>query len=80
MTAVTDPLTWDNDMELVRSNNCVVETINNPRMRYLINYACVLEEREPKTVAMTNGVSDRGGGLIPLVSGNRMGTEGQLSV
>ena len=27
---VTEPLTWDNGMELVRGNNWVVDTSNNP--------------------------------------------------
>ena len=30
VTAVMEPLTWDNAMELVRGNNCVVDTSNNP--------------------------------------------------
>ena len=30
VTAVTDPLTQDNAMELVRGNVCVVDTIDNP--------------------------------------------------
>ena len=29
--AVTGPLTWYNTMELVRGNDCVVETSDNPR-------------------------------------------------
>ena len=33
-----------------------------------------------KTAEMTNVVSGRGGGPIPLVSGSAMGTEGQLTV
>ena len=37
VTAVTEPLTWFSAMELVRGNNCVVDAINNPCMRYLIN-------------------------------------------
>ena len=36
---VTDPLTWDNDMEILRGYDCVVEAINNPRAWYLINDA-----------------------------------------
>ena len=43
---VTEPLTWDNSMELVRDNNCVVETSNNPCMWYLINDAFVMAGRE----------------------------------
>ena len=30
VTAVTEPLTWDNTMELVRGNDYVVETSDNP--------------------------------------------------
>ena len=62
VTDVTDPLIWDNDMELVRGNNCVVNTIDNPRTRYLINDTCVLDDREPKTEAMANSVRGRVGG------------------
>ena len=80
VTAVTDPLTWDNTMELVRGNNCVVDTRDNTCTWYLINDACVLAGNELKTAAMTNGVSGRGGGPILLVRGNAMGTEGQLTV
>ena len=61
-------------MELVRGNNCVVDTSDNPRRRYLINNACVFPEREKKTAAMTNGFSGRGGGPIPLGSNSNMGT------
>ena len=75
-----EPLTWDKAMELVRSNDCVVDASDNPRTRYLINDACVLAGRELKTTVMTNGVSGRGGGPIPLVRGSAMGTEGQLTV
>ena len=64
VTAVTEPLTWDNTMELVRGNDCVVDAINNPCTRYLINNACVLEEKETKTMAMTNGISGSGRGPI----------------
>ena len=80
VTAVTDPLIWDNTMELVRGKKCVVDTIYNTCKRYLINNAYVLVERETKTVKMTNGASGRGGVPIPLVSGIAMGTEGQLTV
>ena len=41
-----------------------------------MNYAYVLAERETKTTAMTNGVSDRGWSLIPLVSISAMITKG----
>ena len=78
--AVTDPLTWDNDMELVRGNGCVMDARNNPRTRYLINNARILAGRKSKMAAMNNGISGRGGGKIPLVSGRTMGTEGQLTV
>ena len=78
VTSVTEPLTWDNAMELVRGDDCVVDARDNPRTRYLINGACVLAGREPKSTAMTNGVRVRGGGPIPLVSGSAMGTERQL--
>ena len=77
---VTEPLTWDIAMELVRGNDRVVDTSDNPRTRYLINEACVLAEREPKTAAMNNGISNRRGGPIPLVSGSAMGTEVKLMV
>ena len=30
VTAAMDPLTWYNAMELVRGNNCVVDTSDNP--------------------------------------------------
>ena len=80
VTAVTEPLTWDNTMQLVRGNDWVVDTRDNPCTWYLINYACVLAGRELKTATMTNGVSGRGGGPIPLVSGSAMGIEGQLTV
>ena len=48
VTAVTDTLTWGNTMELVSGNYHVVDTSDNPCMRYLINDTCVLAEREPK--------------------------------
>ena len=44
VTAVTELLTWDNAIELVRGNDCVVDASNNPRTRYLINNAYVLAE------------------------------------
>ena len=46
VTAVTEPLTWDNAIELVRGNNCVVDTSNNPCTWYPINDACVLAGRD----------------------------------
>ena len=42
VTAVTEPLTWYKDMELVRGNDCVVDIRNNACTCYLINGACVL--------------------------------------
>ena len=80
VTAVTYPLTWDNAMEPVRGNDCVVDTSHNPRTRYPINDASVLAGRELKTAAMTNGISGSGGSPIPLMSGSTMGIEGQLTV
>ena len=80
VTPMTEPLTWDSAMELVRGNKCVMDAINNPRTHYLINDACVMEGGEPKMAEMTNGVSGRGGGPIPLVSGSAMGIKGQLTV
>ena len=77
---MTEPLTWDNDMELVRGNEYVVDTSNNPRMRYLINGACILTGRDPKTVSTTNGVSGRRGSPILLVSDSAIGTKSQLTV
>ena len=67
-------------MELMRGNNCAVDNINNIRTRYLINDASILVEKEPRTAAMTDGVSGRGGGPIPLVSGCAIGTKGKLTV
>ena len=78
VTSVTEPLTWDNAMELVRGDDCVVDARDNPRTRYLINGACVLAGRDPKSAAMTNGVSGRGGGPTLLVRCSAMGTEGHL--
>ena len=80
VTTVTDPLNWDNAMQLVRGNDCVVDASDNPRTRYLINNACVLAGSEPKTTAMNNSVSDRGGGTILPMSGSAIGTKGQLAV
>ena len=56
----------------------MVDARDNPRTQYLINGACVLAGREPKSAAMTNGVSGRGVVPIPLVSGSAMGTEAKL--
>ena len=58
VTAVTDPFTCDNAIEIVRGNYFVADASDNPCTQYLINDACILEGREPKTAAMTNG---RGG-------------------
>ena len=78
--AVTEPLNWDNAMDLVRGKDCVVDTSDNPCTQYLINDSCVLAGRELETAAITNGVSGRGGGPILLVRGRAMGTEGQITV
>ena len=78
--AVMDPLNLENNMDIVRGNDCVVDIIDNPRTQYLINGACILVEREPNTAVMTNSISDREGGTIPLVSGSTMGTKGGLTV
>ena len=67
-------------MDIVRGNDCVVDTNDNPRTRYLINNACVLAERDPNMAAMTNSANDSGGGPILLVSGSAMDTERQLMV
>ena len=80
MTAVTETLTWDNAMELVRGNNRVLDTSDNPRTRYLINSACVLAEMDPKTASTTKGIIGRGVGPILLVSVSAMGTKGKLTV
>ena len=80
VTDVTEPLNWEKTMEMVRYNDCVVDASDNPRTRYLINDAFILAGTELKTVAMTNGVSGRGSGTFPLVSGRSMGTKGQLMV
>ena len=67
-------------MEIVRGNDCVVDINDNTRTCYPINNTCVLAEMEPKKTATTNGVSSRGGGKIPLVSGSSMGTNRKLTV
>ena len=33
VTATTEPLTWDNAMEIARGNDCVVDTIDNTQTR-----------------------------------------------
>ena len=76
VTTAMEPITWDNAMELVRGNNYVVDTSDNPCTWYLINDVYVLAGRDLKMAEMTNGVSGRGGGPIPLASGSTMGTEG----
>ena len=78
--AVTEPLTWENLMDIGRVNDCVVYIRNNPHTQYLINGACVIVNRDPKIAAMTNVVSGRGGGPILLVSGRSMITEGQINI
>ena len=80
VTSVTHPLNWENSMELVRGNDCVVDARNNLCTWYLINDDYVLAGREPKTAAMTNGVSGRVEGTILLLSGSAMGTKGKLTV
>ena len=80
VTAVTEPLNWDNAMEILSGNDCVVDAIDNPCTQDLMNNACVLEGREPKTAEMTNVVSARGGGPIPLVSVIAMGIKGKIMV
>mmetsp|Transcript_21335 Transcript_21335/g.31581 ORF Transcript_21335/g.31581 Transcript_21335/m.31581 type:complete len:336 (-) Transcript_21335:229-1236(-) len=41
-TPMTEMLTFDNAMELVKNHDCVVDACDNPQTRYLINDACVL--------------------------------------
>ena len=48
VTDVTEPLPWDNSMDLVRVNDCVVDTSDNTRTRYLINDACTLAGRSQR--------------------------------
>ena len=67
-------------MDIGRVNYCVVYIRNNPHTQYLINGACVIVIRDPKIVAMTNGVSGRGGGPILLVSGSAISTKRKLMV
>ena len=45
--AVTEPLAWDKDMELVRGNDCVVDASDIPCTHYLIDDTYVLAGREP---------------------------------
>ena len=78
--SVMDTLTWGNAMDIGRVNYCVVYIRNNAHTQYLINGACVLANRDPKIVAMTNGVSGRGGVPILLVSGSAISTERKLMV
>ena len=40
--AVMDTLTWENTIELLNVNNCVVDAINNPHTQYLINNVYIL--------------------------------------
>ena len=47
MMAVTDPLNWDNAMDLVRGNDFMVDARDIPCTRYLINDAYILVGREP---------------------------------
>ena len=67
-------------MDIGRGNDCVVYIRNNTHTQYLINGACVLVNMDPKIAAMTNVVSGRGGGPIPLVSGSAMGIKGKRTV
>ena len=71
--AVMDTLTWENTIELLNVNNCVVDAINNPHTQYLINNVYVLVERETESAAMTNGISRMGGVPILMVSVSTMG-------
>ena len=80
VTAVTDPLACDNDMNIARGNGCMVDTGHNPCTRYLINNNYVLSEREPNTAVMTNGVIGRRGVPILLVSGSDIGNKGKITV
>ena len=41
-TVIKEPLTVDNALQLISSNDCVVDASDNPQTRYLINDACVL--------------------------------------
>ena len=63
-------------MDILKGNICMVDIRDNTCMQYLINNACVLVNRDPKIVAMTNGVRGRGGVPILLVSSTSMGTKG----
>lgn len=41
-TPITEMLTFDNALELVKNHDCVVDASDNPQTRYLINDACIL--------------------------------------
>ena len=41
-SVIKEPLTVDNALHLISSNDCVVDASDNPQTRYLINDACVL--------------------------------------
>mmetsp|Transcript_27360 Transcript_27360/g.60417 ORF Transcript_27360/g.60417 Transcript_27360/m.60417 type:complete len:455 (+) Transcript_27360:3-1367(+) len=41
-TAIDEPMTVDNALELISSKDCVVDATDNPLTRYIINDACVL--------------------------------------
>ena len=58
----------------------MVDTSDNPPTLYLMNNACVQEERDTKTAEMTNSVSGMGRGPIPMVRGSDMVTKGKLRV
>ena len=75
---MTEPHPWENAMELVKGNDCVLDVSDNPRTQYMISNVDVMVGREPKMAAMTNSVSSSGGVPILLVSGSVMGTERHL--
>ena len=60
VTAMTETLNWDKAIEIVRGNDCVVDTSYNPCTRCLINNTCIMAERESKTTETTKGISGRG--------------------
>ena len=41
-TPITEMLTFDNAMELVKRHDCVVDACDNPQTRYLVNDACII--------------------------------------
>lgn len=43
--AVTEMLTFENAMTLVQQHDCVVDACDNPQTRYLVNDACVLNQK-----------------------------------